>query len=231
MNAPRVGRGQAVVAVALVGVGSFTGVVAIARAVAPSSSVADVRAKVAASGPRGPRGFPGPKGPTGLRGLPGPTGPAAVTPSLKQSISINWQNGFANATGRDTQTFVVPHIGQGQVTCNQQTQWVWFKPYDQSYDVAMWTVKIQGNTTTVRTARHTLFTGNSFFEGMNDTNGTESEAQGSFLGIISQRGVIGQWSGGPGPPPTTFKLSWYWNFNDATSARCFVAGSFISARS
>ncbi len=214
------------------GVGSFTGAVAIGRAMAPSSpSPSAPRATAAAAAPRGPRGFPGPKGPTGFRGDRGPTGPAAVTPSLKQNIAINWQNGFANAAGRDTQTFAVPNIGQGQVTCNQNTQWVWFKPYDQRSDVAMWTIKIQGNTTTVRTARHTLYTGPSFYEGMNDVNGTETEAQGSFIGIISQRGLINQWSGGPGPPPTTFKLSWYWNFNDPTQARCYVAGSFISARS
>jgi hypothetical protein len=230
MNAPRVGRGQAVVAVALVGVGSFTGVVAIASAMAPSSSVAGLVAKAAAArAPRGPRGFPGPRGPTGFRGLRGPTGPAAVTPSLKQSIAINWQGSFANASGRETQMFVAPNIGFGKVVCSQDTQYVWFQPFDHTSDVAMWTAKFQDNQTTVRTARHTLHTGATFNEGMNRYAG-EVESQGSFIGIISKRGTIGQLSGGPGPAPTTFKLSWYWNF-DPSNPRCFVAGSFISARS
>jgi hypothetical protein len=249
MNAPRVGRGQAVIAVALVGVGSFTGAVAIGRAMTPSSAstgphakaaassspaaghaaASGPRAHVARSAPRGPRGLPGPKGQTGLKGVIGAVGPAAVTPSLRQNISINWEGSFENSAGRDTQTFVVPQIGFGNVTCSQDTQYVWFQPFSQSEDVSMWTAKFQDNETTVRTARHTLYTGASFNEGMNRYAG-EVESEGTFTGIISQRGTIGQWSGGPGPPPTTFTLSWYWNF-DPSNPRCFVAGSFISARS
>jgi hypothetical protein len=231
MNAPRVGRGQAVLALAVVGVGSFTGAVAIGRAMAPSSpSPRGVRAHAAAGAPRGPRGLPGPKGSTGPKGVVGPTGPAAVTPSLRQNISINWEGSFDNATGRDSQTFVAPGIGFGRVTCSQDTQYVWFQPYDQTADVAMWTAKFQDDETTVRTARHTLYTGASFDEGMNRYAG-EPESEGSFIGIISQRGTIGQWSGGPGPAPTTFKLSWYWNFSNSSNPYCFVAGSFVSARS
>jgi hypothetical protein len=174
----------------------------------------------AVSAPRGPRGARGP------RGLRGPTGLAGTPNTLEQSISINWEGSFANSASRDSQTFVAPGIGAGNVTCSQDTQWVFFKPYDQSDDVAMWTAKFQGTETSVRTARHTIFTGDSFYEGMNHFAG-EPESQGSFVGIISSRGRLGG-SNGPGPPPTTFRLSWHWNFTDPSNPYCFVAGTFTS---
>ncbi len=30
------------------------------------------------------------------------------------------------------------------------------------------------------------------------------------------------------PPPTSFRLSWYWNFRNASSARCYVNGVFVT---
>ena len=181
-----------------------------------------VGAHAAAAHRRGPRGL---RGPTGRRGPRGATGAPGTPPSLEQSISINWEGSFANASGRDSQTFVAPGIGYGEVTCSQNTQWVWFEPYNQNDDVAMWTAKFQDNDTTVRTARHTLYTGPSFYEGMNHYAG-EPQSQGSFIGVISSRGTLGG-SDGSGPPPTTFRLSWYWDF-DPSNPRCFVAGTFIS---
>jgi hypothetical protein len=196
---------------------AFAAVGALAGVGQPSAKVA--RAKQRSRGPRGPRG------PRGWRGYPGAAGAAGAPATLAQSISINWEGSFQNASGRDSQSFVAPGIGYGEVTCSENTQWVWFTPYSQSEDVAMWTEKFQTNDTTVRTARHTLFTGPSFYEGMNHYAG-EQQSQGTFTGIISARGKLGG-SNGAGPAPITFRLSWNWDF-DPSNPRCFVAGTFIS---
>jgi hypothetical protein len=146
---------------------------------------------------------------------------------LVQNLSVNWEGSFANASGRDTQSFVVPGIGSGQISCSQDTQWVWFTPYDQHRDVAMWTARFEGNETIVRAAHHTLYTGASFYEGLNHYAGDPTE-QGSLIGIISSAGDKLGGENGPGPAPATIRLSWHWNFNDPNNPYCFMAGTVTS---
>lgn len=169
------------------------------------------------AGPRGPRGAPGPLGPRGPRGA------AAI---IAQPVAINWQNG--QSAGRDRATFVAPGIGAGQVVCNRQAQQVLFVPYDQGADSAMWTTRTEyypqyGRVITdVRAAKHALYTGAGFNEGMNLQAGA-STGNGTFLGLISSSGDRNT-AGGHGRPPTSLRLSWYWQFADG-DPRCYVAGT------
>jgi hypothetical protein len=210
---------------------SFAGAAAIARVVhAPAHAshpvpVATV-AKASSRGPRGPRGARGARGPRGITGGKGPTGAAGVPQVLEQNLTVNWEGSFADSSGRDTATFVAPGIGTGEVTCNQNTQWVHFQPYNQNTDVAMWTAKFQTNDATVRTARHTTYTGQTFYEGLNHYAG-EQQSTGEIIGIITTQGKLGG-SNGAGQDPTTFRLSWDWNFTDSSNPYCFMAGTVDS---
>ena len=180
-------------------------------------------------GPRGPRGFDGPRGDVGLPGVPGPG-------SLRQDITINWQNG--QSTGRDRETFVAPGIGEGEVVCNTQAQQVHFDPYDDSKDTTMWVTRAQdrgygaGTEVVVREARRAYNTGPLFNEGLNwqgyNGGGTENAATGMFIGLISSRGDRTQ-PGGPETAPTSFRLTWHWNFGDGNN-RCYIAATFLTRR-
>ena len=193
--------------------------------------LAGVAASVAAGDAlRGPRGYKGERGPRGERGPQGERGPG----SFRQDITINWQNG--QSTGRDRETFVAPGIGKGEVICNTQAQQVIFEPYDQGKDTAMWITRVQdqgfgaGAEVVVRTARREQGTGDLFNEGLNfqgyDRGGTENEGTGMFTGLISSRGDRSS-EGGPGSAPTSFRLTWHWNFGDGSN-RCYVAATFLT---
>ncbi len=199
---------------------------------------------------RGPRGFPGPRGRTGDRGPTGDAGDPGrpgSTPIIASSFTINWQNN--NWQGRESATFVAPGIGQGTVTCTPNIenvtdsgkQMMEFRPYDQQADTTMWTLRTDDRPYTyyddparaaespiaVRAARREGNTGPQFNEGFNlKAFGPTYRAQGSFMGIISSRGNRTA-IGGPGPAPTTFRVSWHWRFDDG-NPRCYVAGSFFT---
>jgi hypothetical protein len=203
-----------------------------ARIESPKRS--DAAARRTAPLPRAPRGFAGLQGQSGPAGIPGGAGPAGLTgpPGLpgivNQTISINWQNDAYR--GQDSASFVAPGIGQGVVICSPNTQWVNFTPYDQESDSEMWAAIMHGEEVSVRAAAHRASSwGNEFNLGLNMVNGTEPESQGSMVGIISSRGQFGS-PGEPGPPPTTFHLSWYWSFADSYGPRCYVAGTFATGR-
>ena len=155
------------------------------------------------------------------RGWVGPSGPDGL---LDNTVTINWQNGRQSD---DSAEFAIPGIGEGELVCSKSAQWLRVFPIDQRDEVTMWLVRQQdGTPPTVRTARHNQYTGRDFNEGLNRYRG-ERVTTGSFAGLISSRGP---WSapGGPGPPPTSFRVSFNWNFTHPASARCYVAAQFIT---
>ncbi len=173
-------------------------------------------------GPRGPRGR---RGARGYRGLRGATGLAGTDGLFDDTVTLNWQNGQQSAG--DSADFAIPGIGEGELVCSESAQWLRVFPTDQQDEVTMWLVRQQdGLPATVRTARHNQYTGPDFNEGLNRYRG-QLVTSGSFAGLISSRGA---WTdpGGPGPPPTSFHVSFNWNFTDQASARCYVAAQFIT---
>jgi hypothetical protein len=182
-----------------------------------------------ATGAHGPRGLQGPRGEAGAEGQAGPVGargPAGPdAPRLDiQNVTVNWQNGQWQTNS--TAGFPIPGIGLGQIVCSPDTQWLRVFPFDPSNEVTMWLIRQQdGLPPTVRTARHATGTGPDFNEGFNRYLGQQSTT-GSFIGLISARGPAG--SSGPGPAPTSFHLSFTWDFRDSSTARCYVAASFAT---
>jgi hypothetical protein len=236
-------RQLALAGVALVA--TFTATVALAQVTARQASqpvrpAAHLRARVrhtpaaVAPLPHAPRGLAGPSGLAGLPGVTGeegsggPVGPAGPPGVIDQTVAIDWQNG--EYAGHDSATFIAPGIGEGEVVCSLNTQWVNFTPYNLGEDSEMWAAIMRGNEVSVRAAaRRSPAYGDQFNLGLNVVNGTESESQGSMVGIISARGLF-EAPGGEGPPPTTFHLSWYWSFADSYGPRCYVAGRFQTGR-
>ncbi len=198
-------------------------------------------------GPRGPRGPEGREGPQGAQGIA--AGPA------RQFVSIDWQNG--EYSGHDRQTFTAPGIGTGEVRCTPPNereptgvQWIRFYPYDaptatsgpSRWNTTMWTVRNGGNigqndgdptdsaVTVVRTARiDRAGQGNGFNESMNtQTVGYDVRSTGMFTGLITTEPLT---TGISPPSPTSFRLSWHWNFGlgyDNPHARCYMAGTFVT---
>jgi hypothetical protein len=220
-RAAGVGAGAIVVALAC---GSASNV--LAKAVGQTRKPAQRPAHAATVGIRGGIGPAGPRGPAGRRGPAGPTGPLA--PDIgRQAVSINWANGqFA---GQDTASFVAPGIGTGQIVCSPDTQWLRFFPSDANADTAMtWLESEPGSRVGVNTAVRTQYTGPDFYAGFNDSLGQQA-GSGSLEGIISSR-LDRTALGGAGPAPTTFRVTWNWNFGGG-SPGCSVAGEFVSAGS
>jgi hypothetical protein len=181
----------------------------------------------AVSGLQGPRGARGPRGPRGLTGPRGARGAAGSSGPFDDSVTLNWQNG--RSASRDSADFAIPGIGEGELECSRSAQWLRVFPVNQRDEVTMWLVRQQdGLPATVRTDRHTKGTGPDFNEGMNRYRG-QLVTSGSFAGLISSRGP---WTGpgGAGPPPTSFHVSFNWNFTHRASARCYVAAQFITGR-
>jgi len=213
------------------------------RAQAPKAQAAASKT-VVKRGPRGLRGLrgltglrgpQGDRGPTGDEGVPGPQGPPGPDGIVFQPFSINWQNG--QFTGRDRATFTAPGIGQGQVICSRDAQMIVFRRYDGSQDVALWTAKVYErddglSPIDTKEGRLTQFTGDQVNEGFNLGDGS-TRGDGSYRGLIASYGDRTT-SGGPGPAPTTFHLTFHWRFEygpDGRSAdRCYVAGSFTTER-
>jgi hypothetical protein len=184
-----------------------------------------VMASTAASG-HGRRGPIGPRGAQGSRGKAGPVG-APADDIGRQAVTVNWQNGAS--AGRDSASFAVPGIGTGMIVCRRDTQWLRIFPSDPTADTAMsWVESEPGNRISENTAIRTQYTGPDFNAGFNDYNGQQT-SEGSMQGIISSR-LDRTVDGGPGPPPTTFRVTWHWNFGDG-APRCYVAAVLVSAGS
>jgi hypothetical protein len=60
------------------------------------------------------------------------------------------------------------------------------------------------------------------------TVGYDVRSTGMFTGLITTEPLN---AGIEQPPPTSFRLTWHWNFGlgyDNPNARCYVAGAFLT---
>lgn len=191
-------------------------------------------------GPRGPRGPAGPRGETGLSG------------PKHQFISLNWQNN--RYAGRDVQTFTAPGIGRGEVQCippqspdgdkgDGRMRIQFFhddgvKENPRKWATTMWVTRFGGNVDDANRRRRMVVKTNrikrsddnrsSFSESMDTApiGQYDPESVGSFVGVITTEPF--EDTTAEQPPPTTFRLSWHWNFRDVASSRCYVTGTFVT---
>jgi len=154
--------------------------------------------------------------------------PVETTGQLTQKVVVNWYNGKWD--GRQVGGFIAPGIGYGEVVCSPDQQWVRFYPSNSGREAAMmtWTYKDWGSWSekAVREAKYTAGTGPDFREGMNKFTPAEKNSTGTFQGIISDRGPIDGPGGASLAPPTTFDLSWKWDFNNPKTSSCYVQATF-----
>lgn len=209
-------------------------------------------AKAGERGQRGPEGPVGPQGPQGFTGPEGKRGPSGrdAGPS-RQFISINWQNG--DYEGRDTQSFEAPGIGTGEVQCippqagngdgaGKMRVQFWHtdgvRERPKKWATTMWVTRFGGNSDDSNRSRRMVVKTNrirkiddnrsSFYESFDSApiGQHDPESIGSFNGIITTEPFNDTTA--TQPPPTTFQLSWYWNFRDSGSSRCYVNGVFVT---
>jgi hypothetical protein len=151
-----------------------------------------------------------------------------VTGALVQKVVVDWYGGQWG--GRDTAGFVAPGIGYGEVVCNPETQYVRVFGSYGAREVAMmnWTYKNWGSfqEKSLREAIYTSGTGFDFNEGLNKFNPAEKTSTGSFEGVISDRGPVGNPGGVTLAPPTTLRLNWEWDFTAPAESHCHVEAVF-----
>ncbi len=159
---------------------------------------------------------------------PGPVSPSDAGAVVAQ-VSVSWSGG--SWQGADTAGFSVPGIGDGQLVCRPDTQWVRVFPSQRSRDVAMtlWTSRDWGGGSEValREAQMTAFTGADFNEGMNKFTPPEKRSHGSFTGVVGD-GLPPAGTFGAGRAPTELRVSWTWDFEDPAGARCSVTATLTS---
>ena len=162
--------------------------------------------------------------PAAPRPAPGPP-PGAVV----QQVSLSWSAG--RWQGNDSAGFFAPGIGDGQILCRPDAQWIRFFPADRSRDVAMtlWTFRDWegGSEVAIREPEMTQFTGPDFTEGINKFTPSEKRSRGSFVGIVGD-GLPPAGAFGSGRSPTEIRLTWSWDFTDPADARCDVAATLTS---
>jgi len=201
-------------------------------------------------GPIGPQGFQGPEGKRGPSGID--AGPA------RQFISIDWQNNDyegkdtqsfkAPGIGTGEVQCIPPQAPDGDGSGKMRVQFTQFDGYDQlpkKWATTMWVTRFGGNVDDANRYRRSVVKTNriraiddnrkGFHESFDtaidqpdipDSNAHDPESIGSFTGIITTEPFNGTTA--DQPPPTTFQLSWYWNFRDESSSRCYVNGVFTT---
>jgi hypothetical protein len=148
--------------------------------------------------------------------------------ALVQQVSVDWYGGKWG--GRDVAGFVAPGIGYGEVVCNPETQWVRFFGSNGGRETAMmtWTYKNWGTyqEKSLQEAVYTTGTGFDFNQGLNKFSPPEKTSTGTFDGVLSDRGPIGNPGGVALSPVTTLSLDWEWDFTKPSEARCHVDALF-----
>jgi hypothetical protein len=154
-----------------------------------------------------------------------PPAPGAVV----QQVALDWSGG--RWQGSDSAGFSVPGIGDGQLVCRPDTQWMRFFPADRSRDVSMmlWTFRDWEGASelAIREPQMTRFTGPDFNEGLNKFSPSEKRSHGSFVGVVGD-GLPAPGTFGAGRSPTEVRLTWSWDFSDPATARCSVAATLTS---
>jgi hypothetical protein len=160
---------------------------------------------------------------------PSPPPPAPPPGAVVQQVALSWSGG--RWQGSDSAGFSAPGIGDGQIVCRPDTQWIRFFPADRSRDVAMtlWTFRDWegGSELAIREPEMTQFTGPDFNEGLNKFTPSEKRSHGSFVGIVGD-GLAPAQTFGSGRAPTEIRLAWSWDFSDPADARCDVTATLTS---
>jgi hypothetical protein len=156
--------------------------------------------------------------------------PPPAAGAVVQQVAVSWSGG--RWQGADSAGFTIPGIGDGQLVCRPDTQWVRVFPSDRSREAAMtlWTFRDWegGSEVALREAQMTAFTGADFNEGFNKFTPPEKRSHGSFTGIVGD-GLPAPGTWGAGRAPTELRLSWNWDFEDPAGARCSVVATLTSA--
>ncbi|MDP2709744.1 MAG: hypothetical protein Q8O56_00875 [Solirubrobacteraceae bacterium] len=160
---------------------------------------------------------------------PSPT-PALPPPgAVVEHVALDWSGG--RWQGRDSAGFTAPGIGDGQIVCRPDTQWLRLFPADRARDVAMtlWTLRDWegGSELAIREPEMTRFTGPDFNEGFNKFHPAEKRSRGSFVGVVGD-GLPATGSFGGGRSPTEIRVAWSWDFTDPSNARCSVTATLTS---
>jgi hypothetical protein len=158
-----------------------------------------------------------------------PPPPAPASGAVVQQVSVGWSGGHWQ--GSDSASFSAPGIGDGQLVCRPDTQWLRFTPADRSRDVSMmlWTFRDWEGASeyAIREPQMTQFTGPEFNEGFNKFTPPEKRSHGSFVGLVGD-GLPAPGAFGGGRSPTEIRLTWSWDFTDLGAARCNVSATFTS---
>ncbi len=157
--------------------------------------------------------------------LAAPPPPGAIV----QHAAISWSGG--QWQGNEGASFYAPAIGDGEIVCRPDTQWIRVHPADRTRDAAMmlWTFRDWEHSSeyAIRESELTQYTGPDFNEGFNKFHPAEKRSGGSFVGVIGD-GLPAAGVFGSGRSPTEVRLSWSWDFTDPASASCSVAATFTS---
>lgn len=158
-----------------------------------------------------------------------PPAPGPPPGAVVQKVSLSWSAG--RWQGSDSAGLFAPGIGDGQILCRPDAQWIRFFPADRSRDVAMtlWTFRDWegGSEVAIREPEMTQFTGPDFNEGLNKFTPSEKRSHGSFVGIVGD-GLPPAGAFGSGRSPTEIRLTWSWDFTDPADARCAVVATLTS---
>lgn len=204
-------------------------------------------------GPPGPDGLQGFAGPEGRRGAAGlDAGPR------RRFIAIDWQNNRysgrdvqtfdAPGIGHGEVQCIPPWAPDGGTRGKMRVQFWQSDGVNQkprNWATTMWVTRFGGNADDLNRNRRMVVKTNriraidnnrsSFYESFdtaidqpdNTTSDVhDPESMGSFTGLITTEPFNDTTAAQP--PPVSFQLSWYWNFREESSARCYVTGSFVT---
>jgi hypothetical protein len=154
---------------------------------------------------------------------------AAPSGAVVAQSTVSWSGGAW--PGHDSAGMTAPGIGDGELVCRPDTQWLRFYPTVRTRDVSMmlWTFHDwgAGNEYAIREADMTQYTGPDFDEGFNKFQPAEKVGHGTFVGLVGD-GLPTAGTFGAGRPPTEIRLSYDWDFTDPATAHCNVTATMTS---
>jgi len=163
---------------------------------------------------------------------PGGTAAPPESGLVTQTAIVDWRGG--DFKDRETRGFNLPGIGYGRLVCRPNAQYIRVYPSRLSRETSMlnWTYRDwgKGNESAIREDLKTKFTGRSFAEGLNKFGPLEKTSTGQFDGIVSDRGPADSSGATALAAPTTFRLTWEWNFEKDGNERCYAKAVFTSER-
>lgn len=134
---------------------------------------------------------------------------ASPAQAFTQTKTINWFNG---KSGKNTQQFALPSIGQAEVVCKPGSAYIKIisnKPT--RFSSVVFHKNWRGQL--IPSVRYNQTDGGETAVGLNQYKGMESDAQGNFLGLVSSEGTS----------PTRIEMAWTWQHVYRNYGKCFVS--------